>query len=72
MHSVKEWKHPKDYFGAEWHGWYGSGFGQSRDSDVLEASNFQVAYRELSPLSGDFEDEATVTIVRESLGCRMG
>lgn len=65
MHQVKPWSHPDSYFGATWEGWYSAGFGQSRDSDALEQSNFQVAYEALKPLSGDFEGEATVTIVRE-------
>lgn len=46
MHTVKEWTRPDSYFGAEWHGWFSAGFGQSRDSDALEESNFQTAYPE--------------------------
>jgi len=64
-HIVKEWTHPECYMGATWEGWYGAGFGQSRDSDVLEASNFAVASKALLALAGDFEDETTVQVVRE-------
>lgn len=49
MHTVHEWKTPANYFGAEWHGWHSAGFGQSRDSDALESSNFQTAYDALKP-----------------------
>jgi len=65
-HTVRPWSHPDCYFGQTWEGWHSAGFGQSRDSDTLEASNFQTAYDELKKLAGDFEDESTVTIVRES------
>lgn len=65
MHSVKEWKHPECYLGATWEGWYSAGFGQSRDSDALEASNFQVAYDTLRPLDTEHDEETTVRIVRE-------
>jgi hypothetical protein len=57
MHSVKAWTYPKDYFGAEWHGWYSAGFGQSRDSDALESSNFQTAYDALKPLANQLSVE---------------
>lgn len=65
MHTVKPWKHPEYYFGATWEGWYSAGFGQSRDSDALEESNFQVAYDALKPFAGDYDGESTVQIVRE-------
>ena len=77
MHTVKEWKRPDCYMGAEWYGWYSAGFGQSRDSDALEASNFQSAYDALKSLAGQLsvethdipgalDDECSVQIVRES------
>jgi len=77
MHTVKEWSHPQNYMGATWEGWYSAGFGQSRDSDALEASNFQTAYDALKPLAnqlsvethdipGALDDECSVQIVRES------
>jgi hypothetical protein len=65
MHTVKQWQHPDSYFGATWEGWYSAGFGQSRDSDALEASNFQVAYAELSKLSTDVDGDSSVQIIRE-------
>lgn len=71
-HTVREWQHPRDYAGATWEGWYSAGFGQSRDTDTLEASNFQVAWDALRPLSNpdgisdDGEDGVTdIRIVRE-------
>ena len=75
-HVVTEWKHPQHYFGATWQGWYSAGFGQSRDSDALEASNFQTAYDELKSLStelsvetqdipGALDGETSVRIIRE-------
>lgn len=76
MHNVSEWTRPDCYFGAEWHGFYSAGFGQSRDSDVLESSNFQTAYDELKTLDtelsvesqdipGALDGECSVQIVRE-------
>ncbi len=51
---------PDSYFGAVWPAYYSSGFGQSRDSDDLEQSNFATA---IAALGGESE---TVEIVRES------
>src|SRR5208337_234198 len=65
MHSVTAWKRPDCYIGAEWYGWFGSGFGRSRDSDCLEESNFHTAKAALLPLANDYEDESTVRVVRE-------
>jgi hypothetical protein len=42
-HTVKPWSHPECYSGQTWEGYYSAGFGQSRDSDSLERSNFAVA-----------------------------
>lgn len=47
MHDVTPWSHPSNYSGATWEGYYSSGFGQSRDSDVLERANFQAAWSAL-------------------------
>jgi hypothetical protein len=57
---LKRWTMPANYFGAVWPATYSAGFGQSRDSDCLEQSNFAVALR---ALGGESE---TVTVVRES------
>ena len=38
--NLTRWTHPQCYMGKTWDGYYGSGFGQSRDSDCLEESNF--------------------------------
>src|SRR5437660_579858 len=66
-----------NYAGTEWHGWYSAGFGRSRDSDVLEESNFQTAFKTLEGLAtfldvenndipGRFDGERSVQIVCES------
>ena len=57
---IKHWTMPECYAGVEWPNYYSSGFGQSRDSDALERSNFQIA---LAALGGESE---TVIVVRES------
>jgi hypothetical protein len=57
---LAKWTHPADYVGASWPDYYSSGFGQSRDSDALERSNFRCA---LAALGGESE---TVVVVRES------
>jgi hypothetical protein len=56
MHEVKLWSHPSNYAGATWGGWYSAGFGQSRDSDALETSNFLTVYNELRKLSTECVD----------------
>jgi len=63
---LKRWTRPQCYIGAEWPSYFGSGFGQSRDSDDLEASNFAVVQRELAKLP-KWEGEAESRfVVRES------
>ena len=57
---LKRWTMPDSYFGEIWSNYYGSGCGQSRDSDCLERSNFECM---LKALGGESE---TVTVVRES------
>ena len=56
---LPKWKYPRDYMGQTWEEYYSSGFGQTRDSDVLARSNFRVA---LKALGGESE---TVIVVRE-------
>lgn len=49
---LKRWTCPRNYCGAQWPDYYGAGFGQSRDSDCLEESNFATviaALKELPP-----------------------
>lgn len=58
--NLKRWTMPDSYFGAVWPNYYSSGFGQSRDSDALERSNFECA---LKALGGETD---TVAVVRES------
>lgn len=55
----KRWTLPQNYSGEVWPDYYQSGFGQSRDSDALERSNFRVALR---AFGGESE---TVQVVRE-------
>lgn len=57
---LRLWTHPDHYAGATWEGYYSTGFGQSRDSDELEASNFATV---LERLGGESK---TVIVVRES------
>lgn len=77
MHECKPWTHPDCYLGATWDGWYSAGFGQSRDSDALERSNFETASKELLKLADTLstethdipsalDEESSVQIVREN------
>ena len=56
---LHRWTMPECYFGEEWPEYFSSGFGQSRDSDCLERSNFEIA---LAKLGGETD---TVIVVRE-------
>lgn len=58
--NLQRWTWPDSYIGASWPNWFRAGFGQSRDSDARERSNFAAA---LKALGGETE---TVTVVRES------
>lgn len=58
--NLKRWSLPDSYFGAHWPDYYRSGFGQSRDSDLLEESNFAMALKALD------DESETVIVVRES------
>lgn len=44
---LKLWTMPEYYSGEVWPAYYSAGFGQSRDSDCLEASNFAAAVKAL-------------------------
>ena len=44
---LKLWTLPPSYFGPNWEGFYSAGFGQHRDSDTLERSNFEVASKDI-------------------------
>ena len=57
---LNRWTMPDNYFGAEWPNYFGSGVGQSRDSDALERSNFACM---LAALGGESE---TVRVIQES------
>jgi|SRR5581483_1264628 len=52
-HECKPYRVPQNYAGLTWEGWHSAGFGRSRDSDVLEESNFQVASAALLKLAED-------------------
>ncbi len=52
---IKRWTLPPSYFGATWEGFYSSGFGRSRDSDCLERSNFEVAWKALQGVSDNVQ-----------------
>jgi hypothetical protein len=66
---LKRWTRPDCYVGATWPKYFGSGCGQSRDSDALERSNFDAI---LAALKAEPEPEnwphdfAPFQIVRES------
>lgn len=45
---LRLWTRPDCYVGETWPNYYSAGFGQSRDSDVLERSNFEAVRRALS------------------------
>ena len=62
---MKKWVWPKNYGGAEWHGYYVF-LSRTRDSDILEDSNFAVALAALGGETGfDDDDIAAVAVVRE-------
>ncbi len=48
--NLKRWTLPGSYYGAQWPDYYGAGFGQSRDSDELEESNFATVLAALKKL----------------------
>jgi hypothetical protein len=56
---LKQWKVPRDYFGAQWSDYYDSGCRRSRDSNDLEESNFAAM---LKDLGGESD---TVIVVRD-------
>jgi hypothetical protein len=73
---LKRWSLPGSYFGAQWPDYYSTGFGQSRDSDCLEESNFATVLAKLKALppfvhplnaSGEVDNEIESRfVVRES------
>lgn len=72
--SLTRWIRPGSYMGATWEDYFGSGFGQNRDSDTLTRSNFAVVQRELAklpewePPSTEEDDEEPISrqVIRES------
>jgi hypothetical protein len=48
---LKLWTMPDNYAGEVWPNTYSSGFGQSRDSDVLERANFEEAWSRISEVA---------------------
>lgn len=57
--NLKRWSTPDNYAGEHWPDYYSAGVGRSRDSDILEESNFETM---LSELGGESE---TVIVVHE-------
>ena len=57
MTTLELWERPSSYFGATWEGFYSAGFGQHRDSDCLERSNFRVAAKALEDTSAEIVRE---------------
>ena len=55
--NLRKWVFPENYVGCTWHGYYSAGFGESRDSDALERSNFAVAWDALEPLGAHRVEE---------------
>lgn len=51
MTTLTKWTRPDSYIGPSWEGYYSAGFGQSRDSDALERSNFRIAWERISAAS---------------------
>lgn len=49
---LRLWTLPDNYAGATWPNYYSAGFGQSRDSDALERSNFETAWTALQKFEG--------------------
>jgi hypothetical protein len=76
--NLRLWSLPGSYAGAEWNGYYSAGFGRSRESDVLEESNFAAVLAALAPFleasEGPHDPDggygrnpaATCCVVRES------
>lgn len=64
-HEVKPWTLPPCYVGELWPGFHTAGFGQSRDSDALEESNFRVAWKALKAIVEDNGTHEDIQIVRE-------
>ncbi len=65
--NLSRWVLPRNYAGAEWSGYYVAPVGRSRDSDILEESNFAQQWDALSDLVADVPgaDESSPQIVRE-------
>ncbi len=55
--NLTPWKHPRDYGGQTWYGWYAVA-GQSRDSDALEKSNYRRILEDLQALNTELAEVA--------------
>jgi hypothetical protein len=63
---LTRWTMPKNYFGDTWADYYGSGVGQSRDSDALERSNFAAMLAMLGGEAIAGPDTYLVAVVHEN------
>jgi hypothetical protein len=59
---LKLWTHPQCYVGEVWPGYYGAGFGQSRDSGCLERSNFKTVREALDKLPEWPDGDSRITV----------
>lgn len=67
--NLELWTRPNCYMGESWPEYYSSGFGQSRDSDCLEESNFATVVAALEAVEyneDEWEDDPPFQVVRES------
>jgi hypothetical protein len=49
--TLRAWTRPTSYAGADWFDWFSGGVGRSRDSRLLEASNFDTAWKRINAAS---------------------
>lgn len=60
LRAIRPWERPESWAGKPWYGWF-VGLGQTRDSDTLTRSNFEVflkALRELPEVTVDDTENA--------------
>lgn len=60
---LEKWTRPQHYYGATWENYYAAPCSRTRDSDHIDASNWDVQLKELG---GESEDGESVVVVREN------